>query len=229
MPTKKPDSKPLSKLVAPILFKSALRVIGLTCRKKWIGLENLERLRDSGQNYLYSIWHDNITLAALLLKRQNLLSLVSSSEDGSFATDVLDSWGYQTVRGSSSRGGIKAILTMIKELKSGKSGAMNPDGPRGPRYQLQKGILVIGQKARVPIIPFHVECTRQWVLSSWDKHKFPKPFSTLFICIGEPYLIPEDLNRDRLDETRKQFEEMMLINVQKTLKLVEEAKKIIEI
>jgi len=220
----KPDSNRLSKIVITFFFKLTLQLIGFTCRKKWIGFENVERLRNSGQNWIYSIWHDNITLASLLLKKQNLVSLVSSSEDGTIAADILDSWGFQIVRGSSNRGGIKAILTMIKELKSGKCGAITPDGPRGPRYRLESGILVIGQKTELPLIPFHVESTRQWVFNSWDKHKFPKPFSTLFVCIGEPFSIPKDLARHQLDETCKRFESIMLENVGKTLQFVEEVK-----
>lgn len=224
MAPNKPEAKRLSKRIAVFFFKQTLQLVGLTCRKKWIGLENVEKLRNSSQNWIYSIWHDNITIASYLLKKQNLVSLVSSSEDGSIAADILDSWGFQIVRGSSSKGGIKAILTMIKELKSGKCGAITPDGPRGPRYRLQNGILVIGQRTELPLVPFHVESTRQWVLNSWDQHKFPKPFSTLYICIGEPFFIPKDQDTHQLDETSKYFENIMLETVSTTLEYVNEEK-----
>jgi len=160
---------------------------------------------------------------SLLLRRQNLVSLISTSSDGAIAAEILDSLGFQIVRGSSSKGGITAVRSMIKELKTGKCGAITPDGPRGPRYHLQKGVVLIGQKADTPLVPFHVEATKQWVFKSWDKHKFPKPFSTIYISFGEPFSIPNDLDKNQFEKKRQCFENSMLKNVQKSLNLANEA------
>lgn len=209
--------------VVPRIIKWLVTLIGITCKKKWVGQEYLDDLKKSKQNWIYSIWHNNILFSALLLKNQNLVSIVSSSEDGRMAATILDLMGYQTLSGSSSRGGAKALFSMIKEIKSGKCGAITPDGPRGPKYKLQKGIVSIAQKTGVPLVPFHVEATRQRIFNkSWDKHKFPKPFSTIIIHIGKPYQVPEKLSKVEFNNTCLEFEKMMNENV----KLTEKTKKI---
>jgi len=211
--------------VVPRIIKWLVILIGFTCKKKWVGREHLDALRDSNQNWIYSIWHNNILFGALLLKNQNLVSIVSSSEDGRIAANVLDLMGYQTLSGSTSRGGAKVMFSMIKEIRSGKCGAITPDGPRGPIYELQKGIISIAQKTGVPLVPFHVEATKQKIFDkSWDKHKFPKPFSTIIIRVGKPYQVPEKLSKNQFNNVCHEFERMMNENVQLTDKVKEIAK-----
>ena len=85
--------KRISSYLAPRFLKWLMLTILLTCRKKWIGLEHLEDLNKSNENWIYSFWHNNITYAAVLLRNQNLLSLVSASRDGSFAATVVELLG----------------------------------------------------------------------------------------------------------------------------------------
>ncbi len=199
--------------------------LGITYKKVWIGLENLDSLKSSQQNWIYASWHNNILMDALFLKNQNLVSLVSASSDGRIAARVLELMGNQTIAGSSSRNGIKAMLTMIKQIRSGQNGAITPDGPRGPRYKLQDGIIYIAQKTGVPLIPIHVEATRQWVFEkSWDKHKLPKPFSTVVIRIGSPYRVSENLTKAELEQVKIEFESTMNENVEKTISIKENIK-----
>ena len=103
---------------------------------------------------------------------------------------------------------------MIKGIKSGCNGVITPDGPRGPRYELQSGAISISQKSEAPLVPMHVESTRQWIFNkSWDKHKFPKPFSTVIISIGEPFTVQPKMDSKRFESTRKAFENEMMSNV----------------
>jgi len=133
--------------------------------------------------------------------------------------------GNQTIAGSSSKNGIKAMLTMIKQIKFGQNGAITPDGPRGPRYKLQDGIIYIAQKTGVPLVPIHIEATRQWIFEkSWDKHKLPKPFSTVVIRIGSPYRVSENLKKAELEQVKIEFETIMNDNVKKTIGIKETIK-----
>jgi len=199
--------------------------LGITYKKVWIGLENLDHLKTSQQNWIYASWHNNILMDALFLKNQNLVSLVSASSDGRIAARVLELMGNQTIAGSSSRNGIKAMLTMIKQIRSGQNGAITPDGPRGPRYKLQDGIIYIAQKTGVPLVPIHIEATRQWIFEkSWDKHKLPKPFSTVVIRIGSPYQVSENLKKAELEQVKIEFESTMNENVEKTINIKENIK-----
>lgn len=208
-------------ILLPLIYKWILTLIGISCRKIFVGREQLEKLEQNRQNWIYSTWHNNISLNSWSLRNQNLVSMVSSSADGSFAASVLEMMGHKTIRGSSSRGGAKVMLSMIKEIRSGSIGAITPDGPRGPKYHLQSGIISIAQKSGVPLVPLHVEATRQWVFEkSWDKHKFPKPFSTIVVCIGPPFLVSPKLNSDEFEEVRQEFESIMHQNVNLTKTII---------
>ena len=199
--------------------------LGLTYRKNWIGLENLDDLKQNDQNWIYATWHNNILMDALFLKKQNLISLVSASTDGRIAARVLELMGNQTVAGSSSRDGTKALLTMIKHIKSGQRGAITPDGPRGPRYKLQEGIIYIAQKTGAAIVPIHIEASRQWIFEkSWDKHKLPKPFASVVISLGKPYRVPQKLSKEELEKVKVEFETKMLENVKHTIQFKENIK-----
>ena len=199
--------------------------LGLTYKKIWIGLENLDVLKQNDQNWIYATWHNNILMDALLLKKQNLISLVSASTDGRIAARVLELMGNRTVAGSSSRGAMKAVLTMIKLIKSGQKGAITPDGPRGPRYKLQDGIIYIAQKTGAAMVPLHIEASRQWIFEkSWDKHKLPKPFASVVISLGKPYQVPQKLSKEELKKVQKEFEAKMLENVEYTIQIKENIK-----
>jgi len=114
----------------------------------------------------------------------------------------------------SSSGSEKAIRSALRLLAQKKSIAITPDGPRGPRYKMKSGALWFAASSRSPIIPLHIESTRQWVFNSWDKHTFPKPFSTIHVRIGDPILLQrEDLESD-IDKVTNHVEQCMMANVE---------------
>ena len=134
--------------------------------------------------------------------------------------------GNSSVRGSSSKGGIKAFLQLIKVLREGGSVALTPDGPRGPRYKLQSGAISLARKTGVPLVPVHTQATRQWLLNSWDKHQIPKPFSTIVIRIAEPFYVSDwEQSTEGTAEVQRKFEKLMLENVQKTQTIINEISK----
>jgi len=215
--------KPLLLFWAPRLIRLMIRILGLTYRTRWVGLEYIESLRRENKNWIYATWHNNILMDALFLRNQGLVSLVSASTDGRIAAEVLELMGNQTIAGSSSRDGMKGLLTMIKQIRAGQNGAITPDGPRGPRYQLQEGIIYIGQKTGAPLIPIHIEADRQWIfVKSWEQHKLPKPFATVYIKIGSPYHIPAELTKEQFEAIRTDFEAIMMENVRQTINLKEQ-------
>ncbi len=207
--------KKLTLFATPRILKWIVVFIGLTCKKKWLGYETIDVLTKNNRNWIFSLWHNNITCAAFLLRKQKLLSMASSSEDGRIAAKLIELFGNKSVSGSSSRGGAKVLFAMIKGIKSGMRGAITPDGPRGPKHKLQSGVISISQKSKVPLVPFHFEATRQWIFEkSWDKHKLPKPFSTIVIGIGEPFQIPEKLTKEQFETFKKEFEIRMNENIE---------------
>lgn len=226
MTVKKPFAKRLTQYLGPRVIKWILILIGPTCRKEWFGLENIEGLKKLDRNWIFTTWHNNSFFDSLLLRNHELTVMVSYSKDGNMATDLLESMGYKTIRGSTSKGGTKALMSMIKEMRQGQIGAITPDGPRGPRYEMQMGAIAIAQHSRTPLVPIHTEATRQWILEkSWAKFKLPKPFSRIVISIGKPFSIPDKLTKAEREIARKEFEMAMMTNVEKTKTLILQRKE----
>ena len=170
-----------------------IRITGSTVRVKQVNQQVLKTALEEYSSVIVATWHQNIYFSIWLLRKQELTALISSSKDGSVIYDVFDHYGYQAVRGSTTRGGIAALKQMINLLKNKTSVAITPDGPLGPPEKIQSGVILLAKYAGVPIIPWHYEARHQWNLNSWDKHKIPKPFSTVIESFGEPFHVPKDL------------------------------------
>lgn len=199
-------------------------LVGVSCKKHWYGLDYLQKLKQENQPWIYSIWHNNVLMSPWLLRNNNTGIMVSNSKEGEVIAKVVLALKNQPFRGSTSRGGLKALHGLIKYIKLGHNGAITPDGPRGPKYVLQGGAITLAQKSGAPLIPFHYEAVRQWVFSSWDKHKLPKPFSDLVIRFGEPFYVPKKMDSAEFERVRVAFQEKMLENVSIVEKIVEEIK-----
>lgn len=210
----------------PRLVVLLQRCIGLTSRFKVYKNETHEQMLKSKEPFIYSIWHTNVLYSPYLHRGKQVAVLISESKDGDYINEVVEIFGNQSIRGSSSRGGSKALKGIISHLKKGFPVAFTPDGPRGPAFIVQPGLIAAAQVTQAPIIPFHYECTRQWILEkAWDKHRVPKPFTTFIVCYGEPIHVPRNLNEEEFEETRKMVEKAMLANRDKAIAIVEELRK----
>ena len=143
--------------------------------------------------------------------------MVSASRDGEYVARLGALFGNNTVRGSSSKGSAGATRKILKLLRRDQVVAMTPDGPRGPKYQVQSGIVFLAASAGVPIIPLHIEASRQWVLNSWDNHLFPKPFSTIHIGLGKPIMIDRVLLKEQPEDATEMVRIGMMNNVNKLI------------
>ena len=148
--------------------------------------------------------------------------LVSRHADGEYITQVIERLGFTTVRGSTTRGGAKALLTMIKDSAEGTAIAITPDGPKGPRFTVQPGIIYLSQKTGVPIIPTSLGLTSYWELPSWDKFRIPKPFSKAALIYGEPIHIPPKLSKSEVEAFCRLLENKMREITIETERLVKE-------
>ena len=112
---------------------------------------------------------------------------------------------------------------MISHLKKGLSVAFTPDGPRGPALIVQPGLIAAAQLTQAPIIPFHYECTKQWILEkAWDKHRVPKPFTTFVVSYGDPIMIPRNLTENEFESERLRVQNAMMENRDRALLKAEE-------
>jgi len=159
------------------------------------------------ENYIAALWHNRLLLISFALKRflpsRAGAGLISASSDGDLVADLTQRFGFQVVRGSSSRLGASAILELNNMLASGRDILITPDGPRGPAYELGPGIIFLAQKTGAAVVPVNFEYSSCWRLKSWDRFILPRPFSKVRFIIGLPHRVrstdtPEEFETERL-------------------------------
>lgn len=185
----------------------------LTCRVRWHNQDALDQLKENDQPFVLSMWHNCCTIAAWVMKNSDVTVMISDSKDGEYVSRLANSFGIPTIRGSSSSGSEKAIRAALRVLARKKSIAITPDGPRGPRYKMKSGVLWFAASSKSPIIPLHIESSRQWEFKSWDKHCFPKPFSTIHVRFGEPIYLERSRVEDNIEQVSQEVEDGMMDNV----------------
>ena len=159
------------------------------------------------ENYIAALWHNRLLIFPFVLRRffpqRHGAALISASRDGDLLADAVRRFGYDVVRGSSSRLGASAILQLTQVLASGGDVVITPDGPRGPAYELGPGIIFLSQKSGAAVVPVNLEYSRCWRLGSWDRFIVPQPFAKVRVLIDQPHKIkpttkPEEFESERL-------------------------------
>lgn len=172
--------------LAPPLGALLVRLLGATWRVDVEGREHWGALRASETPFIFMLWHGELLPLLWYHRGQGVLLLVSEHRDGELIAQAALRLGYGLVRGSSSRGGARALLEVVSQLKRGKIVAITPDGPRGPRYSFAPGAAVAAQRSQAPLLAVRVTAERAWRLRSWDQFLIPKPFTRVRIAYGAP-------------------------------------------
>lgn len=146
-------------------------------------------LAQSEEGFVFVLWHEALLPLLWRHRTQGVAILVSEARDGQYLADYAARIGYRLIRGSSTRGGARALLASVRELRAGTVVAFTPDGPRGPRREMKPGVVAAAQRAGVRILPIHAEADRAWRFRSWDQFMLPKPFARVRIAYGEPFAI----------------------------------------
>jgi lysophospholipid acyltransferase (LPLAT)-like uncharacterized protein len=148
---------------------------------------------------VYVLWHGRLLPCSYYHRNRGLATLISLHRDGDYISGVVEKWGFQVLRGSSSRGGTKALRQMVRLLRNGVPIAVTPDGPRGPRQEMKLGPILAAQMAGVPVIPVSAGNDRAWWFEGWDRFMVPKPFSRIRLKYGEPVQIPPEADQPALE------------------------------
>jgi lysophospholipid acyltransferase (LPLAT)-like uncharacterized protein len=160
-------------------------------------------------------WHNRIlgiTFAFSRIypkKRNGVTVLTSPSKDGEILSQLVAAFGMGSVRGSSSRRGSRALLELVRIVRSGRDIAITPDGPRGPRYQLGPGIILLAQTTGARIIPLHARFSRCIQMKTWDGFIIPLPFSKVTVTIDPALRIAENMTNADFEASRKKLEEIL--------------------
>ncbi|HAX61308.1 MAG TPA: hypothetical protein DCX95_01935 [Elusimicrobia bacterium] len=176
-----------------------------------------EELEKNKKPVIYAFWHGRQVFLVWSHKNKNIQILVSQSKDGEYIAGITTKFGTGQVRGSSSRGGIKALVGIIKKAKDGFSVAFTPDGPRGPVREVQPGVILAAQKTGLPIIPLASSEKRKYVIRNWDEFHIPYPFNKIAICHGAPIYVNET---DDIEIKSQELKKAIDLTTQEADKLV---------
>jgi len=195
----------LASWIGPIL----IYILGMTLKIEWVGEENLDILRKEKKSVIYAFWHGRMLIFTFSHRKQKIHVLISQHRDGEFIARIIRNLGFVTVRGSTTRGGSKAIFEICERTASGFDVAITPDGPRGPGFQVHPGIMYVAQRSGMSIVPITNSAKNRWNLSSWDRFLIPKPFSKAVIMLGKPIYVPAESTQQELEEIRSDLERQL--------------------
>ncbi len=181
----------------------AIRAICCTLRWQVEGWDHFHGIRRSGRNVIYAFWHGRIFMGTYFFRNRGIVVMTSQNRDGEYIARVIRRFGYGTARGSSTRGGKRALAQMIRELRRQRDVAFTLDGPRGPRYLGKPGAVWIASKTGDAIFPFHMSPEKKWVFNSWDEFQVPRPFTRILVLMGAPIYVGENATEQELETCRQ--------------------------
>lgn len=196
-------AKLIAATAAPVI-----RALAATYRWRVEGLEHYDAIISSGRQPILGFWHGRILPATYFFRNRGIVVMISLNFDGEWIGRTIQKFGYGVARGSTSRGGSRALVQMRRELSNGKPAGFALDGPRGPARVAQPGAVFLAGATGCPILPFHFEADRFWTAGRWDRTQIPKPFARMGLAVGEPLAVA-DTNEDTLERSRVALEERL--------------------
>ena len=197
---------------AGLIFPLLIRAVGATLRFDVEGREHWDEAARGGRLPIYTFWHDRIFAGTYFFRGRRIVIMTSRSFDGEYIARFIQRLGYGAVRGSSTRGGVGALVELTRLVRRGCPAGFSIDGPRGPRHVAKMGAVLLAKKTGQAVLPFGVNAERFWTLKSWDRMQIPKPFSRVRVRFAPPIRVPagadeETLNAKR-DELQRALEEV---------------------
>ena len=185
--------------VADLAAYLLINLVGLTARFAVTGWENHDKAEAGGGLPIYVFWHDRIFLTTYWWRNRRIVVMTSRSFDGEYIARFIQRFGYGAVRGSSTRGGLGAVIGMARLMRAGCTTAFTIDGPKGPRYVAKMGAVLLAKKTGQPIVPVTMALKRFWILPSWDLLQIPKPFTRARVYVAPPIYVPADAGEEMLN------------------------------
>ena len=145
-------------------------------------------------------------LGAYLMRKKGHWVIISHSRDGQIQTKIFKRFGYQVIRGSTGRGGERALVESLRVLKRGERMAITPDGPRGPDRQVQGGVLMMAKKTGAALIPVGTGARPCKLVPTWDSYMVPFLFAKACFAVGEPIYVPQDANDVTMEAKRLELQ-----------------------
>ena len=178
------------------------------------GPQDIVAAAASGRPVMLAIWHSELfalTGYGMCCLPHRLATVVSDSRDGEIIAQVLERIGYGTARGSSTRGGLKALIALKRHMEQGRIGVITVDGPRGPRHKVKDGAVYVAHRSGALLFPVRSRPASLHVFErSWDKFQLPMPFTRCPVYFGEPLEFPyEKMTPELLAREGERLEKAM--------------------
>lgn len=171
--------------------------LGWTTRIYWFKTPEGLALEKENKGIIYAVWHNQQLFLLYPYKGRKIAPLISLSKDGEYIARLLPKFGMKAVRGSTSKGGARALIHLLHAAREGYCPMLTPDGPRGPIYKVQPGILFLAKKTGFPIMPVGTALSRKFTVGSWDRMRIPLPFGKTALTYGKAVYVKDDNDMDR--------------------------------
>ena len=183
-----------------------INALGHTLHWRVDGLQHYDAIVAAGRRPVMAFWHGRILPATFYFRRRGIVVITSENFDGEWIARIIERFGYGTARGSTTRGGKRAMLQLVRDMEAGKPAGFTVDGPKGPARVAQPGAIWLAKATGNPVLPFHLEASAHWSMNSWDRTQIPKPFSTVALAVGEPMPIAADASAEQLEAARGELD-----------------------
>lgn len=177
--------------VLPLPSYIFIRLLWASVRARFGGEENIRPFLERKEPFIFAFWHGALLLMVYAFRSEKRTFLVSFHRDGELITRVIGKFGIEATRGSTTRGGVKALLSLVRRARQGYSIAFTPDGPKGPAKKAQQGVVELARLSGAPVIPVGFHAKKARMLGSWDSFIVPRPFTRVSFYYGEPVRIGE--------------------------------------
>lgn len=183
----------------------AVRSVGATLSIEQ-RIEAADTRQFGGRPCVFVLWHGRMFMPMFCYRDTGINIIVSEHRDGEIVTNTLEAAGFRTVRGSTTRGGVKALARLVKLARAGERVGFTADGPRGPMWSLQPGAVYVAAKTGVPVVPMTGSASHALYFGSWDRLQFPAPFSKAVLLCGEPYEVTGGIDPENIEYHRAEIE-----------------------
>jgi len=193
--------------VVPRVVSALVFLAGLTWRFEVIAVEGVIPVLfgEKSPPKIFCFWHQCVLPCTVYFRHSRAVILISQSFDGELITRILRMFGFDAVRGSSSRGAREGLLGLAHVIETGRTAIFTADGPLGPIYRTKMGPIKLAQMTGAPIGCFHLEPERAWIIPAWDRFLVPKPFTRICVSWGPWTLVPADLAAEDFEPKREEL------------------------
>ena len=186
--------------IVPRLYSFILRLLSVTIRKKVLFPDRPQKYWGQAQHIIAAFWHQRLLMMPFLPRQGRVGMMVSQHRDGEFIARAVKLLGIDSLRGSTTRGSLSALRSMVRFYRTGANLAITPDGPQGPKHVIQMGVVELARQTGAAILPVTYGASRKKVFHSWDNFILPLPFCRVVYLWGEPLFVPRDIDENGLEE-----------------------------